>query len=257
MFPQLSLGAGINVVEEKSHSNSFRVSWGWSEPSADWHRCDGSCSAPKTGFLFVKLVQFETFFPAPTAMILTKCILTLCDVSQFDTILTGVMFGDILSDLAAMIPGSVGLLPSAALGDSVRCSIIHILLFLLFLYSEIFYTWIQGPGIFEPVHGSAPKHYGKVASGSWYAWYCMWNHSFNIGCSIIMSTLRIAGHSESHCSCSISCNAFEIRIERRKCSKENRRSSIGCLGPRIQNSWHSHSWNCKSPLLLAKTACCF
>ncbi|CAH8360334.1 unnamed protein product [Eruca vesicaria subsp. sativa] len=55
---------------------------------------------------------------------------------QFDTILTGVMFGDILSDLAAMIPGSVGLLPSAALGDS-------------------------GPGIFEPVHGSAPKHYGK------------------------------------------------------------------------------------------------
>ncbi|CAA7019978.1 unnamed protein product [Microthlaspi erraticum] len=55
---------------------------------------------------------------------------------QFDTILTGVMFGDILSDLAAMIPGSVGLLPSAALGDS-------------------------GPGIFEPVHGSAPKHFGK------------------------------------------------------------------------------------------------
>ncbi|CAF1915138.1 unnamed protein product [Brassica napus] len=56
---------------------------------------------------------------------------------QFDTILTGVMFGDILSDLAAMIPGSVGLLPSAA---SDR---------------------LQGPGIFEPVHGSAPKHYGK------------------------------------------------------------------------------------------------
>lgn len=55
---------------------------------------------------------------------------------QFDTILTGVMFGDILADLAAMIPGSLGLLPSAAIGDS-------------------------GPGIFEPVHGSAPKHYGK------------------------------------------------------------------------------------------------
>ncbi|WZZ34238.1 hypothetical protein YC2023_017639 [Brassica napus] len=55
---------------------------------------------------------------------------------QFDTILTGVMFGDILSDLAAMIPGSVGLLPSAAYR-------------------------LQGPGIFEPVHGSAPKHYGK------------------------------------------------------------------------------------------------
>ncbi|CAH2073689.1 unnamed protein product [Thlaspi arvense] len=56
--------------------------------------------------------------------------------TQFDIILTGVMFGDILSDLAAVIPGSVGLLPSASLGDS-------------------------GPGIFEPVHGSAPRHYGK------------------------------------------------------------------------------------------------
>lgn len=41
------------------------------------------------------------------------------------------MFGDILSDLAAMIPGSVGLLPSAALGDSVRGSMIQILFFFL------------------------------------------------------------------------------------------------------------------------------
>lgn len=39
---------------------------------------------------------------------------------QFDIILTGVMFGDILSDLAAVLPGSVGLCPSASLGDSVR-----------------------------------------------------------------------------------------------------------------------------------------
>ncbi|XP_019090243.1 PREDICTED: 3-isopropylmalate dehydrogenase, chloroplastic-like isoform X2 [Camelina sativa] len=55
---------------------------------------------------------------------------------EFDVILTGIMFGDILSDLAAVIPGSVGLLPSASFGDS-------------------------GLGIFEPIHGSAPKHYGK------------------------------------------------------------------------------------------------
>ncbi len=50
---------------------------------------------------------------------------------HFDVILTENMFGDILSDEAAMLTGSIGLLPSASLGDS-------------------------GPGVFEPVHGSAP-----------------------------------------------------------------------------------------------------
>src|SRR5205085_5956411 len=50
---------------------------------------------------------------------------------HFDTILTENMFGDILSDEAAMLTGSIGMLPSASLGAS-------------------------GPGLFEPVHGSAP-----------------------------------------------------------------------------------------------------
>src|SRR4051795_9690888 len=50
---------------------------------------------------------------------------------HFEVILTENMFGDILSDEAAMITGSIGLLPSASLGDG-------------------------GPGLFEPVHGSAP-----------------------------------------------------------------------------------------------------
>jgi 3-isopropylmalate dehydrogenase len=50
---------------------------------------------------------------------------------HFDVILTENMFGDILSDEAAMLTGSIGLLPSASLGDG-------------------------GPGVFEPVHGSAP-----------------------------------------------------------------------------------------------------
>ncbi len=50
---------------------------------------------------------------------------------QFDTIVTGNLFGDILSDEAAMLTGSIGMLPSASLGAS-------------------------GPGLFEPVHGSAP-----------------------------------------------------------------------------------------------------
>jgi 3-isopropylmalate dehydrogenase len=50
---------------------------------------------------------------------------------HFEVIVTENMFGDILSDEAAMLTGSIGMLPSASLGES-------------------------GPGMFEPVHGSAP-----------------------------------------------------------------------------------------------------
>jgi 3-isopropylmalate dehydrogenase len=55
---------------------------------------------------------------------------------EFDTILTENMFGDILSDEAAMLTGSIGMLPSASLGG-------------------------DGPGLFEPVHGSAPDIAGQ------------------------------------------------------------------------------------------------
>jgi len=55
---------------------------------------------------------------------------------QFDTIVTGNLFGDILSDAAAMLTGSIGMLPSASLPSS-------------------------GPGVFEPVHGSAPDIAGQ------------------------------------------------------------------------------------------------
>ena len=57
---------------------------------------------------------------------------------HFDVILTENMFGDILSDEAAMITGSIGLLPSASLGDRSQS------------------TTPTTPGLFEPVHGSAP-----------------------------------------------------------------------------------------------------
>ncbi|XVE91243.1 hypothetical protein DITRI_Ditri20bG0138200 [Diplodiscus trichospermus] len=55
---------------------------------------------------------------------------------QFDTIVTNNIFGDILSDEASMITGSIGMLPSASLGES-------------------------GPGLFEPIHGSAPDIAGQ------------------------------------------------------------------------------------------------
>ena len=58
---------------------------------------------------------------------------------HFEVILTENMFGDILSDEAAMLTGSIGMLPSASLGG-------------------------DGPGVFEPVHGSAPDIAGTGAA---------------------------------------------------------------------------------------------
>ena len=55
---------------------------------------------------------------------------------QFDVMVTSNMFGDILSDEAAMITGSIGLLPSASLGTGTR-------------------------GLYEPIHGSAPDIAGQ------------------------------------------------------------------------------------------------
>jgi 3-isopropylmalate dehydrogenase len=55
---------------------------------------------------------------------------------QFDVIVTGNMFGDILSDEASMLTGSIGMLPSASLDE-------------------------RGKGLYEPIHGSAPDIAGK------------------------------------------------------------------------------------------------
>ena len=58
------------------------------------------------------------------------------DPKQFDVIVTGNLFGDILSDIAAMLTGSIGMLPSASLNS-------------------------KNQGMYEPVHGSAPDITGK------------------------------------------------------------------------------------------------
>ena len=56
--------------------------------------------------------------------------------AQFDVIVTSNMFGDILSDEASQITGSIGMLPSASLGSTTK-------------------------GLYEPIHGSAPDIAGK------------------------------------------------------------------------------------------------
>lgn len=66
----------------------------------------------------------------------TASMRLMTNPSAFDVIVTENMFGDILTDEASVLAGSMGLLPSASLGNS-------------------------GPGLFEPIHGSAPDIAGK------------------------------------------------------------------------------------------------
>lgn len=79
------------------------------------------------------IIQVAEEFPGVTLehMLVDNCAMQLIrDPRQFDVIVTENMFGDILSDEAAMITGSIGLLPSASLGAT--------------------------GGLYEPVHGTAP-----------------------------------------------------------------------------------------------------
>lgn len=72
-----------------------------------------------------------------TDMLVDNCAMQLVkDPAQFDVIVTENMFGDILSDEASMITGSIGMIPSSSLGSS-SC------------------------GLYEPIHGSAPDIAGK------------------------------------------------------------------------------------------------
>jgi 3-isopropylmalate dehydrogenase len=64
------------------------------------------------------------------------CMMLIRAPKQFDVIVTGNVFGDILSDAAAMLTGSIGMLPSASMGAGKL-------------------------GLFEPVHGSAPDIAGR------------------------------------------------------------------------------------------------
>ncbi|MBQ3089810.1 MAG: 3-isopropylmalate dehydrogenase [Oscillospiraceae bacterium] len=70
-------------------------------------------------------------------MLVDNCAMQLVkNPGQFDVVVTENMFGDILSDEASMITGSIGLLPSASIGDTA-------------------------PGLYEPIHGSAPDIAGQ------------------------------------------------------------------------------------------------
>ncbi len=75
-------------------------------------------------------VEYSEMFVDNCAMQIVK------NPAQFDVIVTENMFGDILSDEASMITGSIGMIPSSSLGEGTR-------------------------GLYEPIHGSAPDIAGK------------------------------------------------------------------------------------------------
>jgi 3-isopropylmalate dehydrogenase len=93
------------------------------ESSRVWRECANRLS------LEYPEVELEHMLVDNAAMQLIK------DPARFDVIVTENMFGDILSDEASVITGSIGMLPSASLGN--------------------------GPGLYEPIHGSAPDIAGR------------------------------------------------------------------------------------------------
>ena len=103
------------------------------------------CSVDKANVLETSRVWRETMhrikeeYPdvSYSDMYVDNCAMQLVrNPGQFDVIVTGNLFGDILSDEASMITGSIGMLPSASMNES-------------------------GKGMYEPIHGSAPDIAGK------------------------------------------------------------------------------------------------
>ena len=80
------------------------------------------------------------------------------DPSQFDVIVTENLFGDILSDEASQVTGSIGMIPSSSMGEGTR-------------------------GLYEPIHGSAPDIAGQDKAdpiGTILAAAMMLRYSFNM-----------------------------------------------------------------------------
>ncbi|MFT9408772.1 3-isopropylmalate dehydrogenase [Acetobacter fabarum] len=104
------------------------------------------CNVMESGLLWKEVVTdvHAREFPDVTLshMLADNCAMQLVrNPRQFDVLVTGNLFGDILSDLASMLTGSLGMLPSATLGAEQ--------------------TDGRRPALYEPIHGSAPDIAGQ------------------------------------------------------------------------------------------------
>lgn len=111
-----------NLVHSAEKSNVMETGLLWREVVTDLHRRE---------YADVELVHI---LADNAAMQIVR------EPKQFDVMVTDNLFGDILSDIAAQLTGSLGMLPSAALGAP------------------------GSPGLYEPIHGSAPDIAGKNAA---------------------------------------------------------------------------------------------
>jgi 3-isopropylmalate dehydrogenase len=118
---RVAFGAARSRVTSVDKANVLETSRLWREVVRDLHRRE------------FPDIELEHLLVDNAAMRL------IAAPRDFDVIVTENMFGDILSDEAAMLTGSIGMLPSASLGG-------------------------EGPGVFEPVHGSAPDIAGAGAA---------------------------------------------------------------------------------------------
>ncbi len=142
---QSEKGWGVTGVDEMNYSIFEIERIGRRAFELAMKRNKKLCSVDKANVLETSRVWRETMHRLKTKypeveytdMYVDNCAMQLVrNPGQFDVIVTGNLFGDILSDEASMVTGSIGMLPSASMNES-------------------------GKGMYEPIHGSAPDIAGK------------------------------------------------------------------------------------------------
>ena len=145
-------------------------------------------------------------------MLVDNCAMQIVkEPSQFDVIVTENMFGDILSDEASMITGSIGMIPSSSLGDS-------------------------SVGLYEPIHGSAPDIAGKdIANpiGTILSVAMMLKYSFDMEQESKAIEAAVYNVLEQGCRCADIMPDIEGPFKKVGCSEMGQLITQNLRGPKI------------------------